>query len=380
MEYKVPVIAGDGIGPEVVAEGRKVAEAAAEVYGFGIQWIDMPFGADHFLKTGETISEASLKELSKYRAIYLGSLGDDRKVPPGILEKGVLLTMRFYFDQYVNLRPVKLLEGVETPLKNKTAQDIDFYVVRENTEDFYVGVGGRVKKDNCCPQELEIIRGMYGARFNLDIETDSDEIAYQIGVISREGTQRIIDYAFKLADSRPKKHLSSVDKANVMTEIYGMWREIFTDVGKKDPAVKTDFNYVDAVTMWFVKNPEFFDVVVAPNMFGDIITDLGAMIQGGLGLAPGGNINPEGTSMFEPMGGSAPKYKGLNKVNPIATIWAGAMLLEHLGEKPAADAIVRAIETNLREKKVRTYDLGGTAKTSDVGSDIARIVKKQGRN
>ncbi len=379
MEYKVPVIAGDGIGPEVIAEGKKVAEAAAEVYGFGIDWIEMPFGADHYLKTGETISEASLKELSKYRAIYLGSLGDENKVRPGILEKGVLLTMRFYFDQYVNLRPVKLLEGVETPLKNKTAKDIDFYVVRENTEDFYAGIGGRVKKGNCCPQELEVIRHMYAVRFNLDIETDSDEIAYQIGMISKEGTSRIIDYSFKLADSRPKKHLSSVDKANVMTDIYGFWREIFTDVGKKYPAVKTDFNYVDAVTMWFVKNPEFFDVVVAPNMFGDIITDLGAMIQGGLGLAPGGNVNPEGTSMFEPMGGSAPKYKGLNKVNPIATIWAGAMLLEHLGEKPAADSILKAIETNLREQKVRTYDLGGTAKTSDVGSDIARIVKKQGR-
>ena len=379
MEYRVPVIAGDGIGPEVIAEGKKVAEAAADVYGFDIQWIDMPFGADHFVKTGETISEASLKELAKYRAIYLGSLGDDRKVPPGILEKGVLLTMRFYFDQYVNLRPVRLLEGVETPLKSKTAQDIDFYVVRENTEDFYAGIGGRVKKGNCCPQELEVIRRMYAVRFNLDIDTDSDEIAYQIGLISREGTRRVIDYAFRLADSRPKKHLSSVDKANVMTDIYGLWREVFTDVEKKYPAVKTDFNYVDAVTMWFVKNPEFFDVVVAPNMFGDIITDLGAMIQGGLGLAPGGNVNPEGTSMFEPMGGSAPKYKGLNKVNPIATIWAGAMLLEHLGEKQAADDIVRAIETNLKERKVRTYDLGGTAKTSDVGTDIARIVRQQGR-
>jgi 3-isopropylmalate dehydrogenase len=219
---------------------------------------------------------------------------------------------------------------------------------------------------------------MYAVRFNLDIDTDSDEIAYQIGVISREGARRIIDYSFKLADSRPKKHLSSVDKANVMTDIYGFWREVFKDVAQNYPAVKTDFNYVDAVTMWFVKSPEIFDVIVAPNMFGDIITDLGAMIQGGLGLAPGGNINPEGTSMFEPMGGSAPKYRGLNKVNPIATIWAGSMLLEHLGEKAAADGILRAIETNLRERKVRTYDLGGTAKTSDVGSDIARILKQQG--
>jgi 3-isopropylmalate dehydrogenase len=226
---------------------------------------------------------------------------------------------------------------------------------------------------------LKLLREMYSVKFDLDVLTDSDEIAYQIGVISREGTRRIIDYSFKLAQNR-NKHLSSVDKANVMTDIYGLWREIFQDVSKNYPDVKTDFNFVDAVTMWFVKNPEFFDVVVAPNMFGDIITDLGAIIQGGLGLAPGGNINPEGTSMFEPMGGSAPKYRGLGKVNPIATIWAGALMMEHLGEREAADAILKAIETNLREGKVRTYDLGGSSKTSEVGSDIARIIKQQGRN
>ncbi|HMK47790.1 MAG TPA: isocitrate/isopropylmalate dehydrogenase family protein [Methanocella sp.] len=376
--YKVPVIAGDGIGPEVIAEGRRVIESTQDVYNFNVEWIDMPFGADHYLKTGETINENSLKELSKYRAIYLGSLGDDKKVKPGILEKGILLTTRFYFDQYVNLRPVRLLEGVETPLKGKTAADINFYVVRENTEDFYAGIGGRVKKGSAS-QELEVARQMYSVKFDLDVETDSDEIAYQLGVISSEGAKRVIEYAFDLANNRPKKHLSSVDKANVLTDIYGFWREIFSKTAAGYPAVKTDFNYVDAVTMWFVKNPEFFDVVVSPNMFGDIITDLGAMIQGGLGLAPGGNINPKGTSMFEPMGGSAPKYKGLDKVNPIATIWAGAMLLEHLGEKRAADSIINAIETNLREKKIRTYDLGGSSRTSDVGKDIAKIVKQQGR-
>jgi isocitrate/isopropylmalate dehydrogenase len=375
--YKIPVIPGDGIGPEVIAEGKKVVEAAGEVYGYGVEWLEMPHGSDHYLKTGETISDDTLKELSGYRAIYLGSLGDERKVKTGILEKGVLLKMRFYFDQYINLRPVRLLEGVETPLKNKTAKDIDFYVVRENTEDFYVGLGGRGEK-GLSHQHLKLKRETYSAKFDLDVLTDSDEIAYQIGVISREGARRIIDYSFRLAQSR-NKHLSSVDKANVMTDIYGLWREVFQDVGRAYPDVKTDFNFVDAVTMWFVKNPEFFDVVVSPNMFGDIITDLGAMIQGGLGLAPGGNINPEGTSMFEPMGGSAPKYKGLNKVNPIATIWAGALMMEHLGEKDAADAIVSAIETNLKEGKIRTYDLGGTSRTSDVGSDIARIVKAQGR-
>jgi len=375
--YKIPVIAGDGIGPEVIAEGRKVIDAAGEAYGFDVEWLEYPLGCDHYLETGETVSDDTLKELGKYPAIYLGSLGDESKVKTGILEKGVLLKMRFYFDQYINLRPVKLLEGVDTPIKNKTAKDIDFYVVRENTEDFYAGIGGRGTK-GLSHQHLKLLRETFSVKFDLDVLTDSDEIAYQIGVISKEGTRRIIDYSFQLAQQR-RKHLSSVDKANVLTDIYGFWREIFQEVGKGYPEVKTDFNFVDAVTMWFVKNPEFFDVVVAPNMFGDIITDLGAMIQGGLGLAPGGNINPEGTSMFEPMGGSAPRYRGLNKVNPIATIWAGALMMDHLGEKDAANAIVTAIEKNLKGRKIRTYDLGGTSTTSEVGSDIARIVKEQGR-
>ncbi|HTX43728.1 MAG TPA: isocitrate/isopropylmalate dehydrogenase family protein [Methanocella sp.] len=376
--FKIPVIPGDGIGPEVIAEGKKAVEAAGEVFNYDVEWIDLPLGCDHYLKTGETISEDTLKELRNYRAMYLGALGDERKVKTGILEKGVLLKLRFYFDQYINLRPVKLLDGVETPLKNKTPRDIDFYVVRENTEDFYAGIGGRGAK-GLSHQHLKLMREMYSVKFDLDVLTDSDEIAYQIGVISREGTRRIVDYSFKLAQNR-KKHLSSVDKANVMTDIYGFWREVFQETAKNYPDVKTDFNFVDAVAMWFVKNPEFFDIVVAPNMFGDIITDLGAMIQGGLGLAPGGNINPEGTSMFEPMGGSAPRYRGLNKVNPIATIWAGALMMEHLGEKEAAAAILKAIEANLRQKKVRTYDLGGSSGTSEVGSDIARIIIQQGRN
>ncbi|WP_342306329.1 isocitrate/isopropylmalate dehydrogenase family protein [Methanolobus sp. ZRKC5] len=370
-QYKVPVIPGDGIGPEIIAEGRKVIDAAGEKFGFDVEWTEFPHGADHYLETGELISEDSLKELSNYSAIYLGSIGDPR-VAPGILEKGVLLAARFYFDQYVNLRPIKLLEGVWTPIKDKTPADIDFTVVRENTEDFYIGIGGRVKKGES-KDLLEVSRSLYSAKFGLDIETDSEEIGYQIGMISKEGTQRVIRYAFDLAE-KSKKHVSSVDKANVLSDIYGFWREEFTNVASEHPDVTTDFNYVDAMTMWFVKNPEWFDVVVTPNMFGDIITDLGAMVQGGLGLAPGGNINPEGTSMFEPIHGSAPKYKGMNKVNPIATIWAGAMMIEQLGEKEAADSIVSAIETNILEAKVRTYDMGGSAGTSDVGDDIARIV------
>lgn len=371
-QYKIPVIPGDGIGPEIIAEGCKVLDAAGEEFGFDIEWIYYPHGADHYLATGELISEDTLKQLSSYPVIYLGSVGDDR-ITPGVLEKGILLAMRFYFDQYINLRPVKLLRGVWTPLKDKTPEDIDFVVVRENTEDFYIGIGGRLNKGRA-KDVLEVHRSIYNAKFELDIETDSEEIAYQIGVISKEGARRVMYYAFNLAQQRGK-HLSSVDKANVLSDIYGFWREEFATIAKEYPEVTTDLNFVDAVTMWFVKNPEWFDVVVAPNMFGDIITDLGAMVQGGLGLAPGGNINPEGTSMFEPIHGSAPKYKGKNKVNPIATIWAGAMLIEQLGEKQAADSIVRAIEENLTTGKVRTYDLGGSNTTSEVGDDIARLVR-----
>lgn len=372
-QYKIPVIPGDGIGPEIIREGRKVLETAGEKFGFDIDWIEYPHGADHYLETGELMSEDTLKDLSKYTAIYFGSIGDDR-IKPGILEKGILLNIRFYFDEYVNLRPVKLLEGVWTPLKDKTAKDIDFIVVRENTEDFYIGIGGRAKKGNS-KKTLEVIRNMYNVKFGLDITSDSDEIGYQLGLISKEGTTRVIRYAFELAKNR-NKHLSSVDKANVLSDIYGLWREEFTSIASGYPQVKTDFNYVDAVTMWFVKNPEFFDVVVSPNMFGDIITDLGAMIQGGLGLAPGGNINPEGTSMFEPIHGSAPKYKGLNKVNPIATIWAGALLLDQLGEKEASTQIVQAIEKNIVNNKIKTYDMGGSNTTSDIGDDIARLLKE----
>ncbi len=371
--YTIPVIAGDGIGPEIIAEGKKVLEAAGESYGFNLEWREYPYGAEYYLETGELISEAELRALSDYKAIYLGSVGDVR-VPPGVLERGILFAMRFYFDQYINLRPIKLLEGVETPIKGKGPHDIDFVVVRENSEDLYVGLGGRAKRGET-RAEGEIVRTLYNVKFGLDIDSDSDEIAYQMGLISREGTERVMKYAFDLAVKR-NKHVSSVDKVNAMTDIYGLWREIFNSVAANYPDVKTDFNLVDAMTMWFVKNPEWFDVVVAPNLFGDIITDLGGMIQGGLGLAAGGNINPTGTSMFEPIHGSAPKYKGSNKVNPIATIWAGALLLEHIGEREAAQGVVQAIEANLKSGKVRTFDLGGSSRTSDVGDDIARLVRE----
>ncbi len=369
--YKIAAIGGDGIGPEIVAEGKKVLEAAGERFNFDIQWTDFDIGADRYINSGKLVTEDELAELSKFKAVYFGAIGDER-VKPGILEKGILLALRFHFDMYVNLRPIRLLSGVETPLAGKTPADIDFVVVRENTEDFYVGIGSRFKKHE--KKELNVIRDMYSVKFGLDVESDAEEIAYQIGVITREGSRRVQTYAFDLAMKRNKK-LTSVDKANVLSDVYGLWRDVFTETAKKYPDVKTDFNFVDAVTMWFVKNPEWFDVVVTPNMFGDIITDLGAMIQGGLGLAPGGNINPKGTSMFEPIHGSAPKYKGMGVANPIATIWAGSLLLDHIGEHKAAAAVVTAIEQSIRDGIV-TQDMGGSARTTKAGSYIADCVKK----
>jgi len=368
--YRIASIGGDGIGPEIVAEGKKVLDAAGERFGFDIEWTDFDIGADRYLSSGKLLTEDDLEGLSEFKAIYFGAIGDER-VRPGILEKGILLSLRFYFDQYVNLRPIKLLEGVETPLAGKTPADINFVVVRENTEDFYVGIGSRFKKHQKI--DLTVARELYYAKFGLDIESDAEEIAYQIGVVTREGTRRVQEYAFDLARSRKKK-LTSVDKANVLSDVYGLWRDVFLETARAYPDVTTEFNFVDAITMWFVKNPEWFDVVVTPNMFGDIITDLGAMIQGGLGLAPGANINPKGTSMFEPIHGSAPKYKGLGVANPIATIWAGSLLLDHLGEHKAAASIVVAIEKCIRDGVV-TKDMGGFAGTAKTGSYIAGCIK-----
>ncbi|OHE54814.1 MAG: 3-isopropylmalate dehydrogenase, partial [Thaumarchaeota archaeon RBG_16_49_8] len=336
-------------------------------------WIDYPHGADHYLATGELISEDTLKELRKYRSIYLGALGDPR-VEPGVLELGILLRLRFYMDEYVNLRPIKLFDGVDTPIKNKTSKDINFKVVRENTEDFYVGLGARVKKGKS-HTKLDLIRDTYQVKFGIDVDTDAEEVAFQLGVMSRHGTRRVIKYAFDYAKDHNRTKVTAVDKANVITNLYGMWREICRDVAKGYPGIENDFAFVDATTMWFVKNPEWFQVLVTPNLFGDIITDLGAMIQGGLGFAAGGNINPEGTSMFEPIHGSAPKYKGMNKVNPIATILSGGLLLENLGLRKSADKLERAVAEVIKEGKVKTYDMGGKSTTSDMGDAVAAKVK-----
>jgi 3-isopropylmalate dehydrogenase len=368
------VIPGDGIGPEVIREGIKVLRATTDVVsGMDLEFVNFPYGGEHYLKTGELVPHEGLDRLAEMDAIYLGALGDPR-VQTGILEQGVLLKLRFYFEQYINLRPIKLYPGVPCPLRDKRPEDINFYVVRENTEDFYVGIGGRAKGHSLA--QLEVLRSIYRAKFGLDIDVEQDEIAYQIGVVSRKGTERAIRYAFELARKKAKKRVTSVDKANVLTHVYGLWREVFEKVAKGYPEIETEFAFVDAITMWFIKNPEWYQVVVTPNMFGDIITDLGAMIQGGLGLAPGGNINPNGVSMFEPIHGSAPKHAGKNIANPIATILAGQMMLEHLDEVEAATKVEQAVIEVLREGKVKTRDIGGKSSTSEAGDAVVAKLKE----
>jgi len=371
--YNIALIPGDGVGKEIIREGKKVINAVSNKFDLNIRWQEFPVGSDYYLKTGELLPESMLKEIEDMDIIYFGAVGDPR-VKPGILEQEILLKIRFYFDQYINLRPIKLYKGVHCPLKNKTIKDINFYVVRENTEDFYIGSGGQFKgirnKDR-----LEIRRKLFQAEVMVDFKLEkTEEIAYQIGLVSRPGAERVINYAFELAKKKGMKRVTSVDKANVLTNIYGLWRKVFNEVSTNFQDIETEFNFVDAITMYFIQKPEWFQVVVTPNMFGDIITDLGAMIQGGLGIAVGGNINPEGISMFEPVHGSAPDIAGKNIANPFATILSGAMMLDHLGEEQAAKEIEVAVESVLSEGKILTCDFGGNALTSQVGDEIARKI------
>lgn len=373
MEYKIGVIPGDGVGPEVIEEGLKVLNAVEDVTkGLSFSFEEFPHGSDYYLENNELISEDDLNRLEKKDSIYLGALGDPR-VETGILEQGILLKIRFYFDQYINLRPVKLYPGVPCPLKNKGPEDVDFYVVRENTEDFYVALGDRVK-DNTS-KELELKRELYNIKFDLDLKLDMDEIAYQIGVISRRGAERAIRFSFELSEKKNLEKLASVDKANVLSHMYGLWRDVFREVAMEYPHIETEFFFIDAINMWLVKSPELFKLIVTPNMFGDIITDLGGMIQGGLGMAPGGNINPEGVSMFEPIHGSAPVFAGKNEANPIAAILAGQMMLEDLGEQESADLIEKTVIEILNEGKVLTRDICGNSSTSEVGDAIANRIR-----
>jgi 3-isopropylmalate dehydrogenase len=348
--YNIAVIAGDGTGPEVIREGRKVLDTVAPKFDFSLNYVDYDLGGERYLRTGEILPDSVIKELRTFDGIYLGAIGHP-DVAPGTLEKGILLRLRFELDQYVNLRPVKLYPNVETPIKNKGPEDVDFVVVRENTEGFYVGSGGLFKKGT------------------------PDEIAIQESINTRKGIERLLRYAFDTARDRGRrKKLTLCGKTNVLTYAWDLWMRTFQEISKEYPDVQTDYAHVDAICMWFVKNPEWFDVIATDNMFGDIITDLGAMIQGGMGIAAGGNINPEGVSMFEPIGGSAPKYTGKNMINPLAGILAGALMIETLGEKAAAKSIEEAVVKTLT-KNIKSLEAGKMGySTSEIGDLVAEYI------
>ncbi|MEW6170769.1 MAG: 3-isopropylmalate dehydrogenase [Candidatus Omnitrophota bacterium] len=346
--YKIAVIPGDGTGPEVVREGLKVLEVISKLENFKYELTNYDFGGERYLKTGETLPVSSIKELKSMSAIFLGAIGHP-DVKPGILEQGILLNLRFSLDQYINLRPVKLYDERFCPLKDKKPQDIDFVVVRENSEGLYKGMGEFQNKGK------------------------SDEVAIQVSYNTRKGVERCLRYAFSYTQKRNKdKKLTLCGKTNVLTYAWDLWQRTFNELAQNYPDIKTDYAHVDATTMWFVKNPEWFDVIVTDNMFGDIITDLGAMIQGGMGIAAGGNINPEGVSMFEPIGGSAPKYTGQNVINPMAAICALGMMLENLGEVKAAkrveDAVIKVVTQKL--KSLAAGRMGYS--TTEVGDLVAK--------
>jgi 3-isopropylmalate dehydrogenase len=353
--YKIAVIPGDGTGPEVIAEAVKVLKVAADKFKFKVDLTNFDFGGERYKRTGETLPATAIEELRKFDSILLGAIGHP-DVAPGILEKGILLKARFELDQYINLRPVRLYPGVETPIKGKGPADIDFVVVRENSGDAYTGTGGITMKGT------------------------PNEVAVQSAVYSRFQVDRCLKYAFEYARKHGKKArgigekntLALCGKTNVLTFIYDLWDRAFHEMGKAQyPEINREYYHVDATCMWFVKNPEWFDVIVTGNLFGDIITDLGAMIQGGMGIAAGGNINPEGVSMFEPIGGSAPKYTGKGVINPLAAICAAQMMLETLGEEKAGRKIEDSVKY-LTANKIKSLAAGKMGySTSQVGDLVA---------
>jgi 3-isopropylmalate dehydrogenase len=350
--YKIAVVGGDGTGPEVVREGLKVLEAVNGKFGIKMEYTHFDYGGDRYLRTGEVLPETAVEDLKKFDAIFLGAIGHP-DVKPGILEKGILLKLRFELDQYINLRPVKLYPNVDTPLKDKGPEDIDFVVVRENTEGLYTGSGGVLKKGT------------------------PDEVAIQTSINTRKGVERCIRYAFEYARKRNKrKTLTLCGKTNVLTFAFDLWERAFHEIGEKEfPDIKREYAHVDATTMWMVKNPEWFDVIVTDNMFGDIITDLGAMVQGGMGIASGGNVNPSGVSMFEPIGGSAPKYTGKNVINPIAAIGAAMMMLDTLGEEKAAAHVETAMVGVMQKMKSMSAGKMGYS-TTEIGDMVAEAAAK----
>jgi len=353
--YKIAVVPGDGIGPEVVREGLKVLEIACKAENVVYETATFDIGGERFLRTGETLPDSILEELKQFDAIYFGAIGHP-DVPPGVLERGILLKLRFALDLFVNLRPVKLYPGIESPLKDKTPDDIDFVVIRENTEDVYA---------------------LDGTAFQPNTE---NEVAIQPAIYTRRGTERIIRYAFELAIKRARERgkpakVTLVDKANVMTVGHGLWRRVFEEVAREFPEVETEALYVDAAAMEFVLHPERFQVVVTTNLFGDILTDLGAAIQGGIGIAPSGNIHPGKVSMFEPVHGSAPAIAGKGLACPLAAILTAALMMEHLGEMKVAQRIENAVAEALQTGKIRSLEAGKMGlSTQEVGDLVASFV------
>lgn len=348
--YTIGVIPGDGTGPEVVREGVKALKAVSRVSNIELLFKEFDLGGDQYLRDGVLLPDKVLEELRGLDAIFLGAIGHP-DVAPGILEREILLKLRFRLDLYINLRPVVLFPGVDTPLREKGPEDIDFVVIRENTEGVYAGGGGFLKKGT------------------------PDEVAIQESINTRKGVERCIRYAFEYCSRRNKnRHLTLCGKTNVLAYGSDLWYRVFQEVHKDYSEVTIGYQHVDALCMWMIKNPEQFDVIVTDNMFGDIITDIGAIIQGGLGIAAGGNINPEGTAMFEPIGGSAPKYAGLNQINPMAAISATQMLLDYLGEKEAAGVLLEAIKKVVK-KDLLSLEAGKMGhSTSEVGDLVVSYI------
>jgi tartrate dehydrogenase/decarboxylase/D-malate dehydrogenase len=345
--YRIAVIAGDGIGKEVTPAGIDVLRMAADQGGFGLDCTDIPWGCDYYLQTGRMMDADGVSQLLKFDAIYLGAIGDPR-VSDAISARELILPLRQRLGQYVNLRPMRLMPGIASPLANRGAADIDMICVRENSEGEYCGIGGR----------------LHGGT--------AQELAEQTGVFTRHGIDRIARYAFRLAETRPRKMLASATKSNALQHAMVLWDEVVADVAKEFPHVELKKYHVDALCARMVTHPHTLDVIVASNLFGDILTDIGSAISGSLGVAPGANLNPDRTtpSMFEPIHGSAPDIAGKGIANPIAAIWAGAMMLDHLGERAAHDRILKSIESVLADGSVKTPDLGGRATTADMSKAI----------
>lgn len=371
---QLAVIPGDGIGKEVIAAGMDVLEAVSEISSFQFEPEYVDIGSDRYLRTGELLTDEDISLLKGKDAIYFGAIGDPR-VEPGVLEQGVLLRMRAVFDQYINLRPVTSWFPL-VPLKREV--DFDIHFLRENTEDFYMGAGGEFGHSHGNTAKVGVSRGMYDLDITLDARSSNDDdFAFEIGLLSRRGVTRFADYACRYAIARGDGKITLVDKANVCTHVYGMQRRIFQE--KADEyGLDLEFMFVDAMAMAMIVRPETFGTVAVPNLFGDILTDLGAQLQGGLGMGGSGNINPEGVSMFEPIHGSAPDIAGQGKANPIAAILAAQMLLENQGFPEEGRMLHDAVRTSL-DTGMTTPDLGGSLTTSEVGRNIADLVLSQRR-